>query len=72
MHLHAHHLPTKRYTSIYMYLYSCDQMLYILDTVCLYNKCHLFFLQYGDDYDAASDRPISVLKQHTMFNDTHL
>jgi len=32
----------------------------------------LHSLAYGDDYDADSDRPISVLKEHTMFTDTHL
>ena len=32
----------------------------------------IFKFQYGEEYDAASDRPISVLKEHTMFTDTHL
>ena len=28
--------------------------------------------QNGDDYEADSDRPVSVLKEHTIFTDTHL
>ncbi|KAK2176706.1 hypothetical protein NP493_644g02027 [Ridgeia piscesae] len=32
----------------------------------------LHSLAYGDDYDDDSDQPVSVLKEHTMFTDTHV
>ncbi|KAI0237173.1 hypothetical protein LSAT2_012340 [Lamellibrachia satsuma] len=32
----------------------------------------LHSLAYGDDYDEDSDRPVSILKEHTMFTDTHV
>ncbi|ELU01149.1 hypothetical protein CAPTEDRAFT_219707 [Capitella teleta] len=32
----------------------------------------LHSLAYGDEYDISTDQPISVLKEHTMFSDTHL
>ncbi|KAI0214138.1 hypothetical protein LSAT2_000770 [Lamellibrachia satsuma] len=27
---------------------------------------------YGDDYDEDSDRPVSVLKEHTVLTDTYV
>ena len=32
----------------------------------------LMLFQYGDDYDEDSDRPVSVLKEHTVFTDTYV
>ena len=32
----------------------------------------LCLFQYGDDYDDDSDQPVSILKEHTMFTDTHV
>lgn len=45
---------------------------FVLDIVLLDDESCSLLLQYGEEYDAASDRPISVLKEHTMFTDTHL
>lgn len=39
-------------------------------TTAINKKVFYFDLQYGEEYD--SDRPMSVVREHQLFTDTHL